>query len=29
VAFQRGGTAAKLRWARLPLELHVVSDYYP
>ena len=27
VAFRRGGTAAKLAWARMPLELHIVSDF--
>ena len=27
VAFQRGGTAAALQWARLPQELHIVSDF--
>lgn len=27
VAFRRGGTAAKLAWARLPLDLHIVSDF--
>ena len=26
VTFRRGGSAAKLSWARLPLELHVVCD---
>ena len=26
-AFKRGGTAAKLSWARLPLKLNVVSDF--
>ena len=28
VAFRRGGTAAKLLWARLPPELHIVCDSY-
>ena len=27
VAFKRGGAAAKLDWARLPLELNIVSDF--